>query len=99
MPSIKGRRGEKKRGGPGSVSRRRYCHFCKEKIVEVDYKDYASLRKFVSDRGKIKSPRNTRPGDGPAALRRHRDERRERRSAAASLTPGSSRSRRKKATA
>lgn len=59
MPSTKPRRTEKKRGGPGSVSRRRYCHFCKEKIVEVDYKDYGALRKFVSDRGKIKSPRNT----------------------------------------
>jgi small subunit ribosomal protein S18 len=58
MANIR-RRTEKKRTGPGGAARRRYCHFCKEKIVEVDYKDFASLRKFVSDKGKIKSPRTT----------------------------------------
>jgi small subunit ribosomal protein S18 len=60
MPSPKGKpRGAKKRGRPLDPSRRRFCHFCKEKIDEVDYKDSTALRRFVSDRGKIKSPRVT----------------------------------------
>jgi small subunit ribosomal protein S18 len=60
MPSTKGKpRPEKKRNRPFDPSRRRYCHFCKEKIDEVDYKNHSALRRFISDRGKIKSPRNT----------------------------------------
>ena len=39
--------------------RRKYCHFCKEKIETVDYKDYGTLRRFMSERGKIKSRRTT----------------------------------------
>ncbi|MFA5786008.1 MAG: 30S ribosomal protein S18 [Actinomycetota bacterium] len=37
--------------------RRKVCHFCKEKIDYVDYKDLTLLRKFVSDRGKIRARR------------------------------------------
>ena len=48
--------------------RRKSCYFCKEKIEEVDYKDVASLRKFISDRGKIRSRRIT------GACRRHQDQ-------------------------
>jgi len=60
MPSTKSKpRGDKKRGRPFDPSRRRFCHFCKEKIDEVDYKDATGLRRFISDRGKIKSPRVT----------------------------------------
>jgi small subunit ribosomal protein S18 len=60
MPSPKGKpRTSKKRGRPLDPSRRRFCHFCKEKIDEVDYKDSSALRRFISDRGKIKSPRVT----------------------------------------
>ena len=35
------------------------CVFCKEKIAYVDYKDTALLRKFISDRGKIRARRVT----------------------------------------
>jgi len=60
MPHAKGRpRPGKKRVRPTGSARRRFCHFCKEKVVEVDYKDLTSLRRFVSERGKIKPPRNT----------------------------------------
>jgi small subunit ribosomal protein S18 len=59
MPSRKAKPREKKRDRPLDPSRRRYCHFCKEKIDEVDYKDYSVLRRFISDRGKIKPPRTT----------------------------------------
>ena len=56
----------RERAGLFDKARRRYCHFCKEKIDEVDYKDLTSfLRRFVSDRGKIKPPRTS------GACRRH----------------------------
>jgi small subunit ribosomal protein S18 len=39
--------------------RRRSCFFCKEKIAAVDYKNIAQLRRFISERGKIKGRGNT----------------------------------------
>ena len=33
--------------------RRKVCQFCAEKATEIDYKDVAKLRKFVSERSKI----------------------------------------------
>lgn len=38
-------------------AKRKVCIFCKERIEHVDYKDVALLRKFVSDRGKIRARR------------------------------------------
>ena len=35
------------------------CPFCKEKIGYIDYKDTKLLRKYVTDRGKIKPRRVT----------------------------------------
>ena len=35
------------------------CSFCKDKVTSVDYKDTALLRKFISDRGKIRARRVT----------------------------------------
>ena len=35
------------------------CPFCKEGVKGVDYKDVALLRKFISDRGKIRARRVT----------------------------------------
>jgi small subunit ribosomal protein S18 len=35
------------------------CHFCTQKIEWIDYKDVSLLRKYVSDRGKIRSRRIT----------------------------------------
>lgn len=40
-------------------SRRRSCFFCMEKIKEIDYKDADFLRRFLTDRGKIKARRKT----------------------------------------
>ena len=45
--------------------RRKSCHFCKDKVAEVDYKNLSTLRRYVSERGKIRSPRIT------GACRRH----------------------------
>jgi small subunit ribosomal protein S18 len=56
-----------KKGGPGS-GRRKPCPFCRDKIEQVDYKDIVMLRKFVSDRGKIRSRRIT------GACRRHQSQ-------------------------
>ena len=33
------------------------CYFCKEKIAYIDYKDIPLLRKYVSDRAKIRAQR------------------------------------------
>jgi small subunit ribosomal protein S18 len=37
--------------------KRKVCIFCKDRIEFVDYKDVAMLRKFVSERGKIRARR------------------------------------------
>ena len=34
------------------------CQFCIEKVKYIDYKDTALLRKFISDRGKIRARRD-----------------------------------------
>ena len=39
--------------------RKKVCLFCHEKIAYVDYKDTPLLRKFISDRGKIRARRVT----------------------------------------
>jgi small subunit ribosomal protein S18 len=39
--------------------KRKVCVFCKDKVEFVDYKDAMMLRKFVSDRGKIRARRVT----------------------------------------
>jgi len=60
------RRRERK-GGPGS-GRRKSCPYCKDKVEQADYKDVATLRRFISDRGKIRSRRIT------GACRRHQSQ-------------------------
>ena len=56
-----------RKGGPSS-GRRKPCQHCRDKVEQVDYKDVVSLRKFVSDRGKIRSRRIT------GACRRHQSQ-------------------------
>ena len=56
-----------KKGGGGS-GRRKPCAFCRDKVEFVDYKDVATLRKFISDRGKIRSRRMS------GACRRHQNQ-------------------------
>lgn len=43
----------------GRYPRRKVCVFCADKIKEIDYKDAARLRRYISDRGKIESRRKT----------------------------------------
>ena len=48
--------------------RRKSCHFCKDKIAEVDYKNVNQLRRYISEKGKIRSRRIT------GACRRHQNQ-------------------------
>ncbi|MDQ1246755.1 MAG: small subunit ribosomal protein [Actinomycetota bacterium] len=41
------------------VLKKKACTFCKDKVTEVDYKDANLLRKYISDRGKIRARRVT----------------------------------------
>ena len=42
-----------KRGGRGGFGRKKVCRFCAEKNAKVDFKDQATLKYFVTERGKI----------------------------------------------
>lgn len=48
--------------------RRKSCPYCLEKIDRVDYKDITRLRRFVSERGKIRTRRVT------GACRKHQSQ-------------------------
>lgn len=39
--------------------RRKVCYFCAEKIDYIDYKDVGLLKKYVSEKGKIRPRRVT----------------------------------------
>ena len=55
----------KRTGAPTGPARRKSCYFCKDKVEEIDYKNYNQLRRYVSEKGKIRSRRIT------GACRRH----------------------------
>ena len=71
MAKARGRgkpvRRREKKGGPGS-GRRKPCPYCRDKIEQVDYKDVVGLRRFISEKGKIRSRRIT------GACRRHQSQ-------------------------
>ena len=49
-------------GGPrrGRYRRRpKFCYFCANKVSAIDYKDVDTLRRFVTDRGKMRPRRQT----------------------------------------
>ena len=53
------RGGGRRRQPMTAPGRRRPCYFCKEKIEEVDWKNFNQLRRYVSEKGKIRSRRIT----------------------------------------
>jgi small subunit ribosomal protein S18 len=57
------RRRDRKTGA--GTGRRKSCPYCRDKVDQVDYKDITSLKRFVSEKGKIRSRRIT------GACRRH----------------------------
>jgi small subunit ribosomal protein S18 len=65
--ATRDRRRGRGRGAPGG-GRRKPCPFCRDKVDIVDYKDLASLRRAISDKGKIRSSRVT------GACRRHQSQ-------------------------
>lgn len=44
---------------PVRKPKKKICIFCKDKDAHIDYKDTALLRKYISDRGKIRARRVT----------------------------------------
>ena len=56
------------RKGTATSTRRKPCPYCRDKIDQVDYKDVAVLRKFISEKGKIRSRRIS------GACRRHQSQ-------------------------
>lgn len=49
----------RQRHGRRFAPRRKVCYFCSEKSRGIDYKEVDLLRRFVSDRGKIRPRRQT----------------------------------------
>ena len=44
---------------PVRKPKKKVCAFCKENAQPIDYKDITLLRRFISDRGKIRARRVT----------------------------------------
>ena len=64
--ASKDRPQQRRRTGPSAGPiRKKNCWFCRNKIEEVDYKDMNQLRRYISEKGKIRSRRIT------GACRRH----------------------------
>ena len=59
------RTSSRKRNAPSGPGRRKSCFFGKSKVDEVDYKNITELRRYISERGKIRSRRIS------GACRRH----------------------------
>ncbi|HVF52076.1 MAG TPA: 30S ribosomal protein S18 [Actinomycetota bacterium] len=62
MPRDRDRDRDRKGGKGGALKRggkKKHCQFCADKKIFIDYKDIALLRKFMSDRGKIRARRVT----------------------------------------
>ena len=58
----------RKRLPPLTGGRRKSCFFCKSKVDEIDYKNVGELRRYSSEKGKIRSRRIT------GACRRHQSQ-------------------------
>ena len=61
-------KGRKRPGDKGGPVRRKSCQFCKAKVEDVDYKDVSTLRRYISEKGKIRSRRIS------GACRRHQNQ-------------------------
>jgi small subunit ribosomal protein S18 len=48
-----------KKKPPVKKFKKKVCAFCSKNAVAIDYKDIPTLRKFISDRGKIRARRVT----------------------------------------
>jgi small subunit ribosomal protein S18 len=59
------RSSRKRPGAATGQTKRKNCYFCREKVAEIDYKNVNQLRRYISEKGKIRSRRIT------GACRRH----------------------------
>ena len=41
------------RKGFGGMRKRKVCQFCADKTLKIDYKDVDTLKKYITERGKI----------------------------------------------
>ncbi len=57
MPPSK--RTRRRRPGADARAKKKVCEFCTSKSSTIDYKDVAMLRRYMSDRGKIRARRVT----------------------------------------
>ena len=46
-------KGDAKSGVKARRPRRKVCSFCVDKVTDIDYKDVAKIKKYISERGKI----------------------------------------------
>jgi len=58
-PKTRSTRRRRRDDRQGRRVKKKVCYFCSEGIDYIDYKDVALLRKFMSDRAKIRSSRVT----------------------------------------
>ena len=49
----------KQRPAQKRMPKKKVCQFCVEKAIDIDYKDTAKLRRFLSERSKILPRRTT----------------------------------------
>jgi small subunit ribosomal protein S18 len=63
--SDRDRQSTSRRKPTTAPTRRKSCYFCKDKVDEIDYKNINQLRRYVSEKGKIRSRRIS------GACRRH----------------------------
>ena len=68
MAQQKDRQQQRRRPATAAPIRKKSCYFCKDKVEEIDYKNYNQLRRYVSEKGKIRSRRIT------GACRRHQNQ-------------------------
>jgi len=54
-----GGREKRTREGYARKPRKKVCYFCSEKMDHIDYKDVSLLKKYVSEKGKIRPRRVT----------------------------------------
>lgn len=60
MARDRDRNSSSKKGAPlKKGGKKKICQFCADKTTYLDYKDVSLLRKFMSDRGKIRARRVT----------------------------------------
>jgi small subunit ribosomal protein S18 len=53
------KRTRRRRPGADTRRKKKVCEFCTNRQLAIDYKDVALLRKYMSDRGKIRARRIT----------------------------------------